>query len=365
MKELQYQIALSLIPGIGDIAAKKLIAYCGGAEAIFKEKENILIKIPGIGLKGAKSIASAKVLDRAEEELRFIEDNKVKALFYLDKDYPKRLLHCEDSPILIYVKGNIDLNRQKHISFVGTRNATVKGKIRCEKIIEELSQHDVTIISGLAYGIDITAHKAALKYKLPTIGVVGSSLDNIYPKSHFNTAKKMEENGAIISDYISKTKMLPVHFAERNRIVAGISDATVVIESAEKGGSLITADLANGYNRDVFAIPGRPEDSQSIGCNKLIKSHKAALIESAADIEYILGWEKDEKKHSIQQELLLDDFTAEEQKILHALKKSETKSIDIISIESGIPMSKTSPILLNLEFKGVIQSLPGKMYRLI
>lgn len=367
MEDLKYKIAVSLIPGIGDKNAKKLIAHCGGAEAVFKEKKRALLKIPGFGEKAVEQILSAKVLKRAEEELKFIAEHNINVLYYLDKTYPQRLLHCEDGPILLYAKGKIDWNASKMISIVGTRMATVKGKAICEKLVSDLKNHQATIISGLAYGIDITAHQTALKVGLPTIGILGCGLDEIYPKVHLKTAQKMQENGGIATDYMSKTKMLPINFAERNRIVAGLSDAVVVIESSAKGGSLITADLANGYNRDVFAVPGRIDDSQSVGCNRLIKTNKAALIESAKDLEYILGWEKIDapKKQIKNQKQLFVELNSEEQKIMEAFGEKDTLAVDELSLNASMPMSKTTSILLNLEFKGLIRSLPGKMYQRI
>lgn len=365
MNDLLYQIGVSLIPGVGHQNGKKLIAYCGGAEAVFQEKKHNLLKIPGIGEKVVNSILSAQVLGQAEEELQFIEKENILAHFYLNEDYPQRLLHCDDGPIILYSKGNMDWNAEKMISIVGTRMATVKGKAICEKLIADLKDHNPTIVSGLAYGVDICAHKAALKNGLPTIGIMASGLNEIYPKPHFKYAQKMQENGGIASDYISHTKLIPANFAERNRIVAGLSDATIVIESSAKGGSLITADLANGYNRDVFAVPGRIDDSQSEGCNKLIKTNKAALIESAKDLEYILGWqlktEKETKKNT--QHALFVDISKEEQQILDAFGEQNEKGLDELSLAASLPISKTASLLLSLEFKNVIKSLPGKIYQ--
>jgi DNA processing protein len=361
-EELKYQIAVTLLEGIGSIGAKKLIAYCGGAEAIFKEKKATLLKIPNIGEKAAKTIIKSNVFAEAEQEIEYIQKNNIQAHFYLNKSYPQRLLHCEDGPIVLYTKGNLDLNAQKVISIVGTRKATVKGKAFTEKLVEEIALHNPIIVSGLAYGIDICAHKAALKNNLQTIGVLACGLNEIYPKAHFSTAEKMLENGGIASDYRSGTKLFPKQFAERNRIVAGMADAIIVIESSEKGGSLITADLGNGYNRDVFAVPGRPDDSQSVGCNRLIKQNKAALIQSAKDIEYIMGWEKSSSSPKNNQALLFVDLSEEEQVVFDELKNGEAKTFDDISLHAKMPVSKTASTLLTLEFKGVIQSLPGKMY---
>ncbi len=364
-EELKYQISITLLEGIGAIGAKKLIAYCGGAEAVFKEKKSALLKIPNIGQKAAKTITKSNVFAEAEEEIKFIQQNGIEAHFFLNKSYPQRLLHCEDGPIVLYAKGNMDLNAQKIVSIVGTRKATVKGKAFAEKLVEEIAPHNPVIVSGLAYGIDICAHKAALKNNLPTIGVLACGLDEIYPKAHYSTSEKMLQNGGLVSDYKSSTKLFPTQFAERNRIVAGMADVIVVIESSEKGGSLITADLGNGYNRDVFAVPGRPDDSQSVGCNRLIKQNKAALIESAKDIEYIMGWEKSSSSPKNNQASLFVDLSAEEQIIFDQLKNGEAKALDNISLSVKFPMSKTAATLLILEFKGVVRSLPGKMYQRI
>lgn len=364
-EQLKYQIGLSILPGIGAIAAKKLVAYCGGAEAVFKEKKQALLKIPGIGEKAAIAIKRADVFKDAEKEIAFLQRNDITAHFFLDSSYPKRLLHCEDGPIVFYTKGNMDLNASKTLSIVGTRKATVKGKAFTEKLIEEVKKYHPVIISGLAYGIDIAAHKAALKNNIQTIGILACGLDDVYPKAHFNTAQQMLENGGIASDYKSGTKLFPAQFAERNRIVAGLADAIVVVESSEKGGSLITADLGNGYHRDVFAVPGRPDDSQSVGCNRLIKTNKAALIESAKDLEYIMGWEAENKGNNSQQQTqLFVDLNEEEQTIFDQLKGGESKSIDEISLSTKLTMSKTAALLIGLEFKNIIRSLPGKVYEL-
>ena len=363
-KTLKFQIALTLIPGIGPIASKKLIAYCGGAEAVLDEKKSVLIKIPGIGEIAAKTISNANTIQQAEQELEYIAKNDITAHFYLSKSYPQRLLHAEDSPIILYSKGNVNLNPDRVVSIVGTRKATVKGKAFTEKLVEDLKAYNPLIVSGLAYGIDIVAHKAAVKNQISTLGILACGLDNIYPKAHFSTAEKMMESGGIATDYRSGTNLFPKQFAERNRIVAGMADAIIVIESSEKGGSLITADLGNGYNRDVFAVPGRPDDSQSVGCNRLIKQNKAALIESVKDIEYIMGWQQKTQPKNNQASLFID-FNSEEQLIFDELKSGEAKALDEISLTVGLPISKTASILLTLEFKNVLRSLPGKLYQLI
>jgi DNA processing protein len=362
--DLKYKIALALVPNIGDILAKRLVAYCGGVEAVFNEKKAALEKIPGIGSAYAQSVINHKVFDRAEEEIKFIEKNNITPLFYLDSDYPKRLSHCEDNPVMLYFKGNCNLNSEKIISIVGTREATEYGKRMCEKLIADLAIHNVTIISGLAYGIDICAHKAALDNKLPTVCTLAHGLDRMYPAVHKNTAEKMLENGGWLTDFTSNTTPDRENFPRRNRIVAGISDATIVIESKKSGGSLITADIANSYNRDVFAFPGRVDDVCSEGCNAIIKQNKAALIQSAADLVYILGWEQTKKSKAPQQKQLFIELSQDEEILVNALKEKESVGIDDLCFIAKLPMSKVSALLLTLEFSGIVRSLPGKAYRL-
>ena len=361
--DLLYQIALTQIEGVGDINAKKLFAYCGSAEAIFKEKKPHLLKIPGIGEYLAKSINKFRDFARSEKEIKFIEKNNIQALFYSDTAYPTRLKHCEDSPILIYYKGNVDLNAQKVVSIVGTRMATEYGKEFCENLVAELAIHKLLVVSGLAYGIDFCAHKAAVKHNLPTVGVLAHGLDKLYPALHENLADKMLENGGLLSDFMSETIPDKQNFPKRNRIVAGISDATIVIEAGIKGGALITANIANSYSRDVFAVPGKINDTYSIGCNKLIKTNKAALLESVKDIEYIMGWELQANKKRKQPQLFVE-LNAEEKKITEILEQRGKLDIDTISIETKLPTGKLAGILLNLEFSGVLNSLPGKVYEL-
>jgi len=364
-KELIYRIGITLIPGVGDVNAKSLISYCGSAEAVFKEKKEKLMKIPGIGSITADAVCNQDVLGRAEEEIKFIEKHKIIPLFYLDEDYPKRLKHCSDSPIMLYYKGTADLNRQKIISIVGTRMATDYGKKICENLIKELAPYNIMVVSGLAYGIDVCAHKAAIANDLPTVAVVAHGLDKIYPSAHRSTAEKMLKNGGLLTDFISKTNPDKENFPKRNRIVAGISDATIVVESGKDGGSLITADIANSYNRDVFAFPGKVDDKYSEGCNHLIKSNRAGLIQSAQDILYIMGWEEaKEKKKPKQQKELFIELGAEEKAIVNVLKDNEQLNIDELCYKANLPMSKISTLLLTLEFSGIIKSLPGKMYQL-
>jgi len=359
-----YQIAISLIPNVGPVNAKKLIAYCGSVEAVFKEKKTSLLKIPGVGDTIARSIVSQNVLKRAEKEILFIDKYKIQTFFYLDANYPTRLKHWEDAPIILFYKGNARLNEKKVVSVVGTRNATDYGKKMCKKLIEGLVEHGALIVSGLAYGIDTCAHKGALENNLNTIAVLAHGLDRIYPSTNKLLAEKIVKHGGLLTEYLSETIPETGNFPSRNRIVAGLSDAVIVVESGKKGGALITADIANGYNRDVFAVPGRLGDVYSEGCNNFIKINKAVLVQSVADIEYIMGWELKTKKQKKQQKELFIELSHEEEKIITIIRTNDNPSIDYIAILAEFTMSKVATILLNLEFKGIIKSLPGKRYQL-
>jgi DNA processing protein len=361
---LLYQIALTLVPGIGDVLGKKLISYCGNPESIFREPKKMLRKIPRISDKLITAIGSKDPLNRAEKEILFIEKYKIKPLYYQDKDYPFRLRNCLDSPIMLYYKGNAEMNISKVIGIVGTRSATDYGKDICNKIISELVDHQAMIVSGLAYGIDSCAHRAAITAGLPTVGVLGHGLDRIYPSQNKGLAEKMIYCGGILTDFISETKPDRENFPQRNRIIAGLCDAIVVIEAAKKGGALITADIANSYNRDVFAVPGKIGDLYSEGCNFLIKINKAALIQSGVDIKYMMGWDIQKSEKKSQQRKLFIEMTPEEEIVVKILNDEGETGIDELTIKSGISTSKCSVALLNLEFEGVIKSLPGKIYSL-
>lgn len=365
--DLHYFIAIDMIPGIGSINAKRLIAYCGGAEAVFKEKKAALLKIPGIGDTLAKEIAHQNVLQRAEAELTFIDRYGIGAYTFLDKDYPDRLKACEDGPVVLFSKGEVNFNERKVLAVVGTRNATDYGKSLCEHIVAEIVSlgHTPIIVSGLAFGIDICAHRAALKNSLKTVAVLGHSLNTIYPSEHKNTAREIVSNGALVSDFPSETKTDRQNFIKRNRIIAGLSDITLVVESGAKGGALITADLANSYSRDVAAIPGRSGDKYSEGCNNLIKTNRAALVESAKDIQELMGWEPETGvvKHAIQSTLFVE-LSEQDKVIVELLGATEKESLDILALRAQMPVSKVSAILLNLEFAGIVRSLPGKQYSL-
>jgi len=362
---LLYKIALSLIPLVGDITAKKLVSYCGSPEAVFREKKSNLSRIPNIGNVLANSIVHQDVLKKAEKEILFIEKNNIKVLFYTDNEYPHRLNHCIDSPILLYYKGNADLNIKKIISVVGSRNATSYGKEKCEEIIKGLSNQDILIISGLAYGIDACAHKSSLDNGMKTVGILGHGLDKIYPNQNRELAKRMIEKGGLITEFMSKTIPNRENFPKRNRIIAGMSDAVIVVEARKKSGAIITADIANSYNRDVFAVPGRINDALSYGCNNLIKTNRAALLQSADDIKYIMGWDDNIKNNKSIQNKLFVELNPQEKIIVELLKGKSDCGIDWIYLNSKLSMSKVSALLLNLEFKGIVKTLPGKRYKLL
>lgn len=364
-----YNIAITLLPGIGDINAKKLIAYSGGVEAVFKENLNTLAKIPGISENLAKKIflsfKSSDLWKRVEEEMIFCESYGINVYSFLDNSYPYRLKHCEDGPVTLYALGNIPFNSPFVLSIVGTRSATHYGRDFCNQLIHDLKEYNlnVLIVSGLAFGIDVYAHKAALEEGLPTVGVVAHGLDKLYPPEHRKYAKQMIENGGIVTDFISKTTPDKGNFVKRNRIIAGMSDATLVVESKRDGGAMITAEIAFSYNRDVLALPGRISDKYSEGTNFLIKSNKAALIENAEDLCKVLGWSFQKKgEQSIVP--LVFDLNEDEKKIIDILKEKGDTTLDILALSSETPVSKVSVTLLNLEFNGIVKSLPGKVYSL-
>jgi len=364
---LKYKIGISLIPGIGSINAKKLVAYIGSVEGVFKEKKKNLVKIPGIGEYLADNIVNQQVLNIAEKEIDFINRYEIHCSFYLDEAYPARLKNCEDAPVILFFKGAVDFNQAKVLSIVGTRNATDYGKECCNKLIADLKsrKHQVIIVSGLAYGIDICAHRAALKNGFDTVAVLGHGLSTIYPPLHKPMAKEICKQGALLTDFISPTLPDRSNFVKRNRIIAGLADATIVVESGIKGGALITADIAGSYNRDVLAYPGRANDSYSKGTNWLIKTNKAALIESVEDLEYHLGWDMPLKEAGSMQTQMFVELSAEEQLIANMLREQGELPIDLLCLRINMPVSKVSAMLLNLEFAGLVRSLPGKVYRLV
>lgn len=363
--ELLHLLALLKVEGIGDIIAKKLLNHCGTATEIFKTKASILSSIDGVGKVLVKKIKDKSVFDVAESELRFIRDNAINLLHFQEDNYPNRLKYCIDAPVLLFTSGTINLNNHKIISIVGTREVTSYGAEFCKKLIDDLVPLNPIIVSGFAYGVDIIAHKAAMENNLQTIGVVAHGLNQVYPKAHKKYVAKMEQNGGFITEFWSTSNPEKENFVKRNRIVAGMSEATIVIESAEKGGSLITANLANDYNRDVFAVPGRASDKYSQGCNNLIKTQRANLLTSAADLIYILNWELQQKEEKSIQKQLFVTLDEEEQKIYDFLIKQGKEELDIIALECDLPVFKISSILMNMELKGVVRPLPGKLFEAI
>ena len=364
-QDLLYQIALTLTPNIGDVKSKVLVNHFGSAEAIFRATKKELETLEGIGSFTARSIKDFTDFKRAEDEIRFIEKYKIKCLFLNDKEYPRRLLNCYDSPSLLYFKGNADLNTSKIIGLVGTRNHNDYGKSICEKVIQDLVTEDILIVSGLAFGIDTIAHKTSVKNGIKTVGVLAHGLDMVYPSQNTSLAKQMISLGGLLTEFRSNTKPDRQNFPNRNRIVAGICDAIIVIESGLKGGSLITAELANGYNKDVFAFPGRVGDSKSEGCNYLIKNNKAALITSAADILENMGWKTAKKASVKKQRELFIEFSPDEKILVEILQLQEQLHIDELYFKSKLSSSAVAQALLMLEMQGIVSSLPGKMYKIV
>ncbi|MDE3184802.1 MAG: DNA-processing protein DprA [Bacteroidota bacterium] len=363
-KELLYQIALTLVPNIGDVRAKALIQHFGDAAAVFHAPKKAFESVGGIGSKAVDSILKFKDFSRAEEEIDFIKKYKIAPLFLTDKNYPQRLLNCYDSPPLLYYKGNAELNCSKIVAIVGTRNHNEYGKNICEKLIEGLVNEDVLVVSGLAFGIDTIAHKSAIKNNIKTVGVLAHGLDRVYPSQNASLAKQMVSYGGLLTEFKSNTIPDKQNFPGRNRIVAGISDATIVIESGIKGGSLITAELANGYNKDVFAFPGRAGDTKSEGCNYLIKNNKAALITCANDLLENMGWKKLQKASPKKQRELFIELTSDEKVIVDILQSQEQVQIDELYFKSKLSSSEVAQALLMLEMQGVVSSLPGKIYKM-
>lgn len=363
-QELFYLLALLKIDGVGDIMARKLLNSCGDAESVFKTKSTKLAGIEGVGSMLLKNLKDKTVFEKAEAEISFIKSNNINCSFYLDDKYPERLKHCFDAPVLIFTAGNIDFSSKKIISIVGTRQVTSYGTEFCRKLIEDLVPLNPIIVSGFAYGVDIVAHQAAMDFGLQTIGVLAHGLNQIYPKTHKKYMARMEENGGFITEFWSNAAPDKEKFVRRNRIVAGMSEATIVIESADKGGSLITANMANEYNRDVFAVPGRVTDKYSQGCNNLIKTQKANVLTGVADLIYMLNWDIENKSPGIQKQLFID-MDSDEQLVYDFLLKNGKELLDSIALKCNFPIFKMSGILLNMELKGLIRPLPGKLFEVI
>lgn len=346
----------------------RLIETVGSAKELIENAGNIQDILPDANPRLAGIIGDVSHIELAEREMEFIEKNSIKIVCRGDEDYPYRLAECDDAPLVLHSMGNADLNAKHIVSIVGTRHASEYGKGLCENFVADLAKFcpDTLIVSGLAYGIDVCAHRAALKAGLPTIGVLAHGLDRIYPNAHRATAKNMLDNGGLLTEFMSGTDSLPPFFVQRNRIVAGMADATVVVESASKGGSLITASLALGYSRDCFAFPGRVNDQYSCGCNELVSHNRAALITSAYDFVEAMNWECATKKKSSEdlQTELFPEMSEEEMRIMTALRASdEGLQVNQMVVEQNIPINRILPLLFEMEMKGYIKAVAGGRYR--
>lgn len=366
--DLFYLLALQQVEGIGDITAKKLLQHFGSPEAIFQAKKTELAKIDGIGKSTIANLHKKDGFEQAESEILFLEKEDINVFSFQCNEYPNRLKNCHDAPLLLFQSGNVNWNNSKIISIVGTRQITTYGAEFTKKLLEELEPLNPIIVSGFAYGVDIVAHQAAMEHNLQTIGVLAHGLNQIYPKTHKKYMAKMQENGGFLTEFWTYSKPDRENFVKRNRIVAGISEATIVVESAERGGSLITAEIANDYNREVFAVPGRATDKYSQGCNNLIKTQRAQMITSAADLIYLLNWDIKNKttveNKAIQKQLFVT-LSEDEQKIYNYLQTKGKELMDIIALDCDLPIFKISSILLNMELKGVVKPLPGKVFEVV
>jgi DNA processing protein len=362
---LLHQIALTCTPEVGDVTARNLLSYCGSPEEVFKTKKNQLTKIPGVGPKTADQIGNPIAFERAERELRFIEKYKIKSCFITDDTYPKRLKNCADAPMLLYFKGEADFNCGKVISIVGTRSATNYGRDLCKQLLIDLKIHQPLVVSGLAHGIDSMAHKECLKNNISTIGVLGHGLDRIYPAQNRSLAESMLSCGGLLTEFTSETIPGRENFPRRNRIIAGMADATIVVEASTKGGALITAEIANSYNRDVFAFPGKVTDEYSAGCNYLIKTHRASLISKASDLEYLLGWTNTSSLQNVKPQLsLMLNLSPDEKRLVDVLQEKGNMAVDELALLCQLPQSKLAITILGLEMQGLLIALPGKVYKL-
>lgn len=368
MTEDEFLAALRLqaVPNIGDLTAKKLIAHCGSPKAVFQDNVQHLLKIEGIGKMTLKGLHDSNYAREAESEFEFVSKEKIRYSYFMGKTYPDYLKHCADGPLLLFRRGNIDLKNKKIISVVGTRNITSYGSTFCEAFIEEIAPLNPIIVSGFAFGVDITVQRLAMEHGLQTIGCLAHGLNQIYPKAHKKFVSKVEENGGFLTEFWSSSNPDRKNFLKRNRIIAGMTEATIVVESAEKGGSLVTADLANGYNREVFAVPGRYSDKYSIGCNDLIKRQQAHMLTSAAELIYHLGWElqTENSEPAIQKQLFVE-LDATEKSIYSYLQLNGKQLLDLVAMECKLPIFQVSSTLLSMEMKGLVRALPGKLFEAI
>lgn len=364
---LLHKIAITKIPKVGAMTAKNLISYCGGVQEVFSAKKTTLLKVPGVGEGIAQCILNQNVLAEAELEVEYIQKNNIQPLFYLDDNYPARLRKYNDCPLMMFYKGKANLNSARIVSIVGTRQPTHQGISICEELVEGLRPYNVIVLSGLAYGIDITAHKAALNSGQKTIGVLGHGLGQIYPSAHRKIAEEMiEEGGGLLTEFTSKRGPDRENFPMRNRIVAGMCDTVIVVETAARGGSMITATRAAQYNKPLFAVPGRIRDKLSQGCNNLIKQNKAILLENIEELAFTMHWQLEEEEELMpnKQTQLFQELSENEKNVIDLLSKNEETQIDVLLRESKLSSSTLSAMLLGLEFGGLVKSLPGKRYAL-
>lgn len=361
--ERYYKLALSLVNGIGPTKFRKIIEIVGSAEEVFKSNKKYLKKIQGISDSNVVNIKEFELFSKVEKEFEYCEKNRIEILDFSHDNYPNMLRNCVDAPPILFFKGNADFNSRRCISIIGTRSNTEYGRKVCEELVEQLKPYNVNIISGLAYGVDAIAHKKALKSEIPTVAVLAHGLDTIYPPAHANLSKEMIENGGVMTEYFTNTKPDKGNFPTRNRIVAGMSEATIVIETDIRGGSMITAELAYSYNRDVFCVPGRIYDSKSAGNNHLIKSLKGQMITNADDIAISLGWKLSNKKQQVQRQLFIN-LTNDEQRVYDILKENEQMHLDQIMIQTELSSAQLATCMLSLEMQQIIKVLPGKLLTL-
>ena len=362
-----YSLALTRIPGLGLIGANNLVKSLGSAASVFQHRRDLPELVSGATDKLVAALDNADAFRRAEQELLFAEKNQIQCIAFHDERYPSRLRECEDAPLALFYRGNATLNALKVVSVVGTRHATFYGQELCNAFVRDLAAScpDVLVVSGLAYGIDIHAHRAALQHGLPTVGVLAHGLDRIYPATHRKTAIAMMDQGGLLTEFMSGTNPDRQNFVKRNRIVAGMSDATIVVESAIKGGALITAELAESYYRDCFAFPGRTTDTYSIGCNELIRNNRASLILSAEEFLNAMGWSHVPKQANIQRQLF-PDLSEEENAVMQLLQQSEDgMHINALVVALNCPINRMSALLFEMEMKGVVRALAGGVYQVI
>lgn len=358
------KIAFALTPGIGGRTGRAIIGACGGVEAAFREKKRALFRIEGVGRQLAANLKSPETMRRAEEEMKFIEKYSIRARFITDKDYPALLKSCIDAPLMLFEKGRDEWITRHSLAIVGTRSPSAYGTAMTGSIVRGFKDYEICIVSGLAYGVDTAAHMAALDSGLDTVAVLGHGLDRIYPDLNRKLAGRIVEQGCLITEFPSRTKLNKDLFPRRNRIIAGLSEAVVVMESRKKGGGLITADIASSYNRDVFALPGRAGEPASEGPHFLIKTNRAGLVETADDIIYYMGWDKREQNAAVQKKIF-NDLNDDELLVFRFIEEKKTVSVDEIFVHTEMQPSKVSAVLLKLEFEGMIKLLPGNRYSLL